>query len=592
MNNGNTINPGQFSNMADQTDFENFDFENFDPENFNPEDFDSNGLIDLNFGSNLPGVPFNESLEFPNTSFNEPQEPVSTQQSYLTSDFTYTQAAPTLAPQPGPVWHFEIGWYYPAPGPAPIPVQQPMSTFTPYTPYNAPPIAESTQMPEPSLPSTGKNKRKYGPGVYGEEQAKRRAIGDDSGPRPVSRESVDFHVPGRKIKKMKGTASKPKKGSQKGGKQSDLNKAIIKSCRCPAAEAVKNAKIRRPANCFMLFRADFGSDLATSKGGKRGIDNPNVSTTAGGAWRVHREAKDETWAKYKEMANAIDRQHKEAHPNYNYKPIAGIRARFGRPDCTCGAYGRNSAALKKLRAGSSNPEDTHNAAIGEGEDEVDDEDEEEVDSYVMPTTRSMSRSNSLASAPIDQTISFPFDYNLDYNLDGYNFGDGSGNVPDLDYQNGAAESHWNTQLNFANAAESTYVPPVTRRSTRIGQQAVNYIEQTEEELDGEGDVEMSNTAPREKRRPSPITTSRNASPESDGPASCTRSKSVSFDENLFLEASPTNSLFGDDFEDVGENIIVATPMTAMSNVSPKTRTGLALPIMQSRATRSQSRGSR
>ena len=78
MNNGNTINPGQFSNMADQTDFSNIDFENFDPENFNPEDFDSNGLIDLNFGSNLPGVPFNEGLEFPNTSFNEPQELVST----------------------------------------------------------------------------------------------------------------------------------------------------------------------------------------------------------------------------------------------------------------------------------------------------------------------------------------------------------------------------------------------------------------------------------------------------------------------------------------------------------------------------------
>lgn len=581
MNNGNTINLGQFSNMADQTDFSNIDFENFDPENFNPEDFDSNGLIDLNFGSNLPGVPFNEGLEFPNTSFNEPQELVSTQQPYLTSDFasTYTQAAPTLAPQPGPVWHSEIGWYYPAAGPAPIPVQQPMSTFTPFTPYNAPPIAESTQMPEPSLPSTGKNKRKYGPGVYGEEQAKRRAIGDDSGPRPVSRESVDFHVPARKIKKVKGTASKPKKQAA-GVRKVGLKAAIVMPCRCPDAVEVYDSKVKRPLNSWMLWRRDFSARRKTAKGEKRGTSHAAISTEASAAW-WNPEGKAERHAKYQRLQDAEFKAHKERHPNYSYKPDVQIKAKFGKPDCTCGAYPLNCAKLEEL--GGSAP--TPNAAVGENEDE----NEAEADAYVMPTTRSMSRSNSLAPAPIDQTSSFSFDYNLGYNLDGYNFGDGSGNLPDLDYQNGA---QWNTQVNFANAAESTYVPPVTRRSTRIGQQAVNYIEQTEEDLDGDGDVDMSNTAPREKRRPTPITTSRNASPESEGPASRTRSKSVSFDENLFLEASPTNSLFGDDFEDVGENIIVATPMTAMSNVSPRTRTGLALPTMQSRATRSQSRGSR
>jgi hypothetical protein len=214
----------------------------------------------------------------------------------------------------------------------------------------------------------------------------------------------------------------------------------------------------------------------------------------------------------------------------------------------------------------------------------------------MPTTRSMSRSNSLAPAPIDQTIPFPFDFNLQ---------DDSINVPDFGLsQNTAVNSQWYAQQpDYTNTAENTYEPPVTRSSPRLVQQQqasgpFQDSSEDEAEADLDGDVEMSNTAPapREKRRPSPITTSRNGSgsspkmsdfvnisPESDGPASRTRSKSgsVSFDESQFHGASPGDDLFGDGWqaedEDVGENIVVATAMTATSNVSPRNRTGLALP---------------
>jgi hypothetical protein len=594
MNNGNTFNPGQPFNMADQTNGDDYlgdlvlnDLDtNFDP------NFDYNTAFD----PSLPAQPFNENSGYVDNSLFEPQQSAPMQQQYneLPLNLTYGQAAPTFVPPPGYAYDPALGWYLPAS----MPAQQQMSTLAP---YNAPLVVESIEKPEPSRPSTGKNKRKYGPAVYGEQQAKRRAIeGDESGPRPVSRDSVDFHVAGRKTKS--GTASKPKKRAPKGGRSSRLTAAELKNCRCPAADVIKDAHIRRPTNSFMLFRSDFSSEV---EGRKRGAGNPAISTTAGNEWAAHRTAKDETYVKYCEMAAEKDRQHKLRYPNYKYDTSVMYQAKFGRPDCTCGAYAKNSAALlKKNGAGPSINETDHNADIGENEDD----DEEERNVYVMPTTRSMSRSNSLAPAPIDQTIPFPFDFNLQ---------DDSINVPDFGLsQNTAVNSQWYAQQpDYTNTAENTYEPPVTRSSPRLVQQQqasgpFQDFSEDEAEADLDGDVEMSNTAPapREKRRPSPITTSRNGSgsspkmsdfvnisPESDGPASRTRSKSgsVSFDESQFHGASPGDDLFGDGWqaedEDMGENIVVATPMTATSNVSPRNRTGLALP---DRAARRQSRGSR
>ena len=605
MNNGNTFNPGQPFNMADQTNGDDYlgdlvlndldtNFDNFDP------NFDYNAAFD----PSLPAQPFNENIGYANNPLFEPQQSVPLQQQYneLPLNLTYGgQAAPTFVPPPGYAYDPVLGWHLPL-----APTQQQMPSFAP---YNASLFVESIEQPEASRPSTGKNKRKYGPAVYGEQQAKRRAIeGDESGPRPVSRDSVDFHVAGRKTKKKSGTASKPKKRAPKGGKSLRLKAAELKNCRCPAAEAVKDVHVRRPTNSFILFRSDFSNEQPRVEGEKKGTGNPAISTTAGAVWQAYKKAKHPTYVKYCEMAAEKDRQHKLQHPKYKYDTSVRYKANFGQPDCTCGAYAKNCAALlKKNGASLSMNETDHNAATGENEDNDNAEyhGEEERDAYVMPTTRSMSRSNSLAPAPIEQTIPYPFDFNLQ---------DDSINVPDFGLsQNTAVNPQWYAQQNYTNTAENTYEPPVTRSSPRLVQQAQGPFQEfsdEEAEADLDGDVEMSNTAPapREKRRPSPITTSRNGSsssspkmsdfvnisPESDGPASRTRSKSgsVSFDESQFHEASPGDDLFNDGWkadEDVGENIVVATPMTATSNVSPRNRTGLALP---DRAARRQSRGSR
>jgi hypothetical protein len=587
MNNGNTINPGQLSNMADQTN-NDLDFLN----DVDLEKFDPNLAYDPTFDPNLPGLPFNESSGYVDNSFGEL---FPTQQQYnnqLPFDSTYNQAAPTFAPQAPPLYDPKLGWYQPVP--APMLTQQQMSTFAP---NGAPLVVESIEKPEPSRTPTGKNKRKYGPSEYLDQQAKRRAIGDDSGPRPVSRDSVDFHVAGRKTKQKSGTASKPKKRATGTGKVStttQLRKATIQSCECLDAKAIYAAKIPRPSNVFFIFRKEFNARYRASKGEKRGKLMPTISADAGKAWAKIKNDKDLRRV-YDERYEAECAKHKQLFPDYSYKPGVQIQARFGHPGCTCGGYLVNCAELERLGGTAPTP-----AATGENEGE----DEVEADRYVMPTTRSMSRSNSLAPAPTDQTIPYQFDFNLP---------DDSINVPDfglsLQSQNTAAESQWYDQQNYTNAAENTYEPPVTRRSPRLSQQASGPFQSfSDDGQDLDGDVEMSNTAPapREKRRPSPITTARNVSPkmsdfvnispESDGPASRTRSKSVSvsvsFDESQFQEASTGDDLFGDGWnadEDVGENIIVATPMTATSNVSPRNRSGLALP---DRATRRQSRGSR
>jgi hypothetical protein len=99
MNNGNTINPGQLSNMADQTN-NDLDFLN----DVDLEKFDPNLAYDPTFDPNLPGLPFNESSGYVDNSFGEL---FPTQQQYnnqLPFDSTYNQAAPTFAPQAPPLY--------------------------------------------------------------------------------------------------------------------------------------------------------------------------------------------------------------------------------------------------------------------------------------------------------------------------------------------------------------------------------------------------------------------------------------------------------------------------------------------------------
>ena len=596
----NSSNPlDQFSNMADQTN--NYDanfFSNLDLDEFDPEFFSA---YDMELDSTPNEVGFEDGSGFPNNTSNEfetstplqnfgqaatslfpdfPQESAPMQQPYNPSpfDFTSNRATTTSAPPPGTHYHPDIGWYTPAPNPfgaAPMPAQHQTTTF------NDVPVAESTPSSGPSRPSTNKNKRKYGPSVYGEEQAKRRATGDASVPRPVSGDSVDYHYQGRNTKQKSGTTSKPKKRSpavEIAGRMKELKQATLGRCRCPAAKAAVAQHISRPRNEFIIFRNDFSAEYRTSKDEKRGNANTHISTAAGEKWKEIKQNMPDVLAEYRRRAAAEAKEHAEMYPDYAYQPLKLIQAKFGQPTCKCGAYNRNAAELERLRKQAPTPENNFMATIGGDTGKEDD--------YVMPCTRSQSRANSLVvQAPIPQTTPFNFDFS---------YVDESGNMPQFDFS-----------LQSQNyEGENAYVPPVTRRSTRIGQRANNLfveVSDDEEESDEDEDVEMANTPPRKKHRPAPISTSRNASLTMsdfandgfDGPASRTRSKSVSFDEGMFLEASPTNSLFGDFAEeDVGENIVIAMPVTGTSNVSLVNRSGLALPITQTRTTRSRSRGSR
>jgi len=599
MDNGNTFDPSQFTNMADQNN--QYDFSNLDVdyllEEMDPDTFFDNTMA-FEEGSAYDNSAFNEPVDLPLQTFGPPlvapysqsMAPMQQQYNQPAAATPFNQAVPALPP-PGALHHPDIGWYFPVdlqPGAAPMLAQQQM----PINPtLNATPVAGSTQVPQPNPPATNKKRRKYGPSVFTEEQAKRRAIGDDSGPRPVSRESVDYHVQGRKTKQKAGNASKPKKGSPAGPKQSELKRATVKPCNCPASKVVTQHWVSRPSNMYMIFRRSFQAHWETTEGQLRGNEQVSVSKASSEAWKKVKED-PERLAEYRRRYDQEVKEHKEMFPDYSYTPKVKIQARFGQPDCKCGAWKLNSAALDKIRGITPTPENNSKAvSIDEDADEQE---------YIMPVTRSQSRGNSLALTAQAPMVQQPYPFIID---------DISGDGPDYDFsfpvEDTADDAEWAIYQNAANTAaagvDNSYIPHATRRSTRSSTKTVRYAEvpsDHEEDLDlDDGDDEMANTTPRKKRRPSPISTSRSASlkmsefvndssPESNGPASRTRSKSASFDESMYQEAATYDDLFGEyNDDDIGENITVATPMTGLSNVSPKNRSGLALPT-----TRGQSRG--
>ena len=359
MNNSNTFNPSQPNNMADQSN-------EYDPNAFIVDDFLGNGT-DTDLANNSLDEPVGSplfQLFGPPLTAHFPQQMVPMQQPYNPQ-----YVAPTLnqAVPPGYAFHPDIGYYWPAPfqcAALPIPAQQRMPNVIP---FSAPTVAKSTQTLEQSRPPTNKKKRKYGPAIWTEAQAKRRAIGDDSGPRPVSRESVDFYVQGRKTKHKSGTTSKPKEQSsivEKTAKVKDIRQATVRPCECAAAKAVKASIIPRSCNEWIIFRRSFSSTWTPPAGVKKGTMNTVVSIAAGVEWK---RIKDEEPAKhdiYKKRAEAAKRAHKEQNPGYNYNTADRAWAKFGKPDCTCGAYSKNLAEFERRRGGTPNAEKNLEAAIG------------------------------------------------------------------------------------------------------------------------------------------------------------------------------------------------------------------------------------
>lgn len=600
----NTINPNQLSNMTDQTN-ENqlanpleFDVEAM-MNNFDPTNFDLNMLPDFNMNSD--GGDGNSMLDepvapagpiFDQAIWNQaPQEVVPMPQYFNPSPATLTPTQVLPTPPPGMAFHPQVGWYIPVaapfgmmpPGAAPVPMMAPTS-MPPVPLFNETPAttaAETGKQPEASR-SSSRNKRKYGPSVYLGEQAKRRALGDDSGPRPVSRDSVDYHVQGRSTrssprtsdKQVPGTAAKKQMPVVKvSGTIKDIKTATVQQCRCPSAVLAKANHVQRPRNAFMIYRSDFAAQWRTTKGEKRGTQNRDISKAAGEAWRA---ATANVKAGYKKRADAESKEHKIRHPYYKFSPMDLSKAKFGDSSCACGAYRVNSAELQRLREGGRTPPNNINIGGSDNEDEE----------YIRPRTRSQSRAD-IFQAPVAQMgQQFTFgDGSPDH---GFNFdAENQGNGEDLSAIQSFLDEH------------NQRAPK--RRSARNGSKAVHYADESEDEDENE-DVEVTFTAAR-KSRPAPISTSRKSSNTSrlsplkdsdwyvsgtnnEAVASRTRSKSISMsedDDTLFMPtgASSPSSLF----DDSDDNITVAPAAKA----SPKANK-LALPSSGGRSTRSQSNG--
>jgi hypothetical protein len=588
---GNTINPSQLSKMTSPTGNNQM----FDPSQVDANDLGNINMMDLD-GLNADfmhtGNDFNAGNEFANNFLDgsdgmapafghvdfarEPQEMIPMQQPFFPSPATLTPTQVLPAPPPGLAYHPQVGWYYPAsqfpppgqfgipPPPAFAPLPGPMYPQAPVpqaSQTNAVPVAKPIK--KPVAKTAGGTKRKYGPSVYLEEQSKRRANGDDSGPRPVSRDcdygSHALPTP-EKPRVLTGAAGAA-------GAMKDLKTATVQRCRCTLANEVARAHIPRPRNGFIIFRVMFSSKWRTPKDAKRGNANPNISIEAGKAWQ---DLGARGQAKYKEQAAAEAAEHKQQYPEYHYNPKEKIQAKFGHPDCTCGAYQVNSIEYQRLRDEGATPP---NKFTGTSEAES------EAGDYAAPRTRSVSRANSYQAPTAQMLPNNEFDFSF-----------GS--------PNGAASLEWEALQDFNNVAEEAEEtdveepPAKKRRSSRNNKKSVHYADNT---IVDEEDEETTTTTTR-KHRPSPISTSRKSSNSSqisslnsadfkltgnESVASRTRSKSTSEDETeLPTGLSSPLSLFDDD----GDDIVVATPGTAKPKASPKA-VALALPPRATRSTK-------
>lgn len=586
---GNTVNPNQLFTTTNSTDMN----QNFDPSQADDDVLANVNMADLDglsaeffgqysgpVGSTLDGFATATPV-FDNFDFSrQPQE-----MNHV--PYSLNPSPATLAPPQGPPamparlsYHPAIGYFIPVPS-VPIPGYSGTGAFGTAPAFAAPPAPIFSQAPvAPNLPATpfdtvlpevsakrtqpkrapASNKRKFGPAAFFEdlEQTKRRAVGDGNSPMPVSRDLNH--------------SKKTHTTSQAAGAMKEMNVATVQRCRCELGPNATEPHIPRPRNAFIIFRGDFSSRFRTSRDQKRGTANADISKLAGQTWRrIGKKGQ----AEYQVRAAQEKEEHRKQYPNYHYTPMKKIKARFGLESCKCGAYETNMIELKRLRDGGATPPNDFMASANKSE--ADD------GQYKAPRTRSISRANSI-QAPTAQMATYDFDADLpglDFSLE-----------PQEDWDFEALQAFNNAVPDIT--AEQQ---PTTRRSSRSSKKAVHYADEAEE-----NDDEVTTPKATQKHRPAPISTSRKSSNSSqlsalntadfqvddtESVSSRTRSKSVSQSEDemaLPTGLSSPSSLFGFDDDDIGDNIVVATP-----KVSPE-HTNLALPPRTARQTRSQSRG--
>lgn len=110
---------------------------------------------------------------------------------------------------------------------------------------------------------------------------------------------------------------------------------IRKACICDK----KITLVPRPNNGFMLFRSAFAKKNADET-----TNQSSVSKAAGEAWK---KADLPTRQYYAHAAQQEVDELRRQYPNYKYVPGARKAVDFGFPDCFCGAYAVNMAALEE-----------------------------------------------------------------------------------------------------------------------------------------------------------------------------------------------------------------------------------------------------
>ncbi|KAI6798172.1 hypothetical protein KC332_g14044 [Hortaea werneckii] len=243
---------------------------------------------------------------------------------------------PTSAPAAQvqePLYHPEIGWYYPA-----------------ATPVAVPPPAQVEQ------PRGTKRKVYFGPAAF--EAASKR----------VKSTSPDPDQKAEKPKKIK----KPRNARGR-----DKYPSIEMPCVCGTTGPKRQPP--RPRNAFIIFRSQNAKIISRDIGT---TSHPIVSKEAGARWKA---LGTDGQARYKEMAEREKVEHARIYPDYKYKPNRTkgghqISARFGDPTCSCGAYQKNVAKWKAETGESPRFESSDGSEDGNDESE----EPETLDEYVPP----------------------------------------------------------------------------------------------------------------------------------------------------------------------------------------------------------------
>lgn len=382
--------PNFSHNQPAQADFGSFDLSNLDFDNLDPNDamnFDFGNMSDTGATVTPNDLSLNADMNqfLPGPAIPQEVQPMNYQQ---------PAPAPMTAPgPPGACFHPAVGWYFPAQTAAlPAPgFQMAIPSTEGYAAIPQP--AQMLQVPQPQTvrpddydgnfqekpkanvrKQGSKRKELFGPaahfGIDAKSQRQKRAAADDA----------DDERPRKAIRTSKNSTKKSAPTRPRGKSAS-----IEAACVCPTGVGKATSGVKRPKNCFIIFRMMHQKAIATRLGAnpanarsKNGqVRHDLISREAGAMWKALSASEKQ---QYVDMAQAEAEKHREIYPDYKYDPkrSAARDPNFGTPDCECGAYKRNMAKASRVTGSAQDLDDS-------------DSEPDELDDYVPPRQKTASR---------------------------------------------------------------------------------------------------------------------------------------------------------------------------------------------------------